>query len=146
MGHYVSTGFPIKDAQSLKYFYLIFSIILPFLSSAKRVDKNILNFEKWASLMGNPVCQADNCEGAPNPLDNLNVHLHLGSLINDDSSKEGYYKAGSDYKKGESIRGDFLFFLLFHPEDFYKTCKNTRKLLNLRVLPYLGMFKDRLSS
>ena len=142
MGHFVSTGFPIKNARSLKYFYLIFSIILPFLSSVKRVDKNLLNFEKWASLMGNPVCQADNCEGAPNPLDNLNVHLHL---INDDSSKEGYYKASSDYK-GESIRGDFLFFLLFHPEDFYKTCKNTRKLLNLRVLPYLGMFKDRLSS
>ena len=33
------TGFPIKDARSLKYFYLIFSIILPFLSSVSRLGK-----------------------------------------------------------------------------------------------------------
>ena len=39
----------------------------------------------------------------------------------------------------------FFFLLQLDPEAF-KTCKNTTKLLNLRVLPYLGLFQDRLSS
>ena len=35
---------------------------------------------------------------------------------------------------------DFLFLLLFDPEAF-KMCKNTIKLLNFLVLPYLGFSK-----
>ena len=46
---------------------------------------------------------------------------------------------------GEGGSKNFLFLLHFDPEAS-KTCKNTIKLLELRVLPYLGVFKDRLSS
>ena len=43
-------------------------------------------------------------------------------------------------------RGSDHSFSLLLPLSIFKTCKNTIALLNLRALPYLEIFKDRLSS
>ena len=48
-----NTGFPIKDGRPLKYFYLIFSKILPFLSSVRRL-KIFSILRNGRPLLGNP--------------------------------------------------------------------------------------------
>ena len=78
----------------------------------------------------------------------------MKNIIRGDTSKKWLFWVAHTNWGGGGPRPDHnsgsknyhvLFLLLFDPEAL-KTCKNKIKLLNLHVLPYPGMFKDRLSS
>ena len=65
------------------------------LQSAHQTSEQLIS-----KIIINPIVKKiDTVDGAPKPLDEINLHFHLNDLENDNNKKEDSYK-GRDYGKG----------------------------------------------